>query len=89
MARRTELTSKLAAELPSARSYACDVAEATSVESAFAAMRADLGDVDALIYNAGSGVWGNVEEVKAELTFDPPWSPERMSEDAKFILGIG
>jgi NAD(P)-dependent dehydrogenase (short-subunit alcohol dehydrogenase family) len=29
-------------------------------------MRADLGDLDALIYNAGSGVWGNVEEVKAE-----------------------
>jgi metal-sulfur cluster biosynthetic enzyme len=30
-----------------------------------------------------------VEEVEAELTFDPPWSPERMSEDAKFILGFG
>jgi metal-sulfur cluster biosynthetic enzyme len=24
-----------------------------------------------------------------ELTFEPPWSPERMSEDAKFILGFG
>ena len=30
-----------------------------------------------------------VEEVEAELTWDPPWSPERMSEDAKFILGFG
>src|SRR5437870_770884 len=30
-----------------------------------------------------------VEDVKAELTFEPPWSPERMSEDAKFILGFG
>jgi metal-sulfur cluster biosynthetic enzyme len=29
-----------------------------------------------------------VEEVEADLTFDPPWSPERMSEDAKFILGF-
>jgi NAD(P)-dependent dehydrogenase (short-subunit alcohol dehydrogenase family) len=66
MARRTELTAKLAAELPRAKAYACDVAEAASVEAAFAAMRSDLGDVDALIYNAGSGVWGNVEEVKAE-----------------------
>ena len=28
-------------------------------------MRADLGDADVLIFNAGSGVWGNVEEVKA------------------------
>jgi len=30
-----------------------------------------------------------VENVEAELTWDPPWSPERMSEDAKFILGFG
>ena len=66
MARRTELTAKLAGELPGAKSYACDVTEAASVEAAFAATRSDLGDVDALIYNAGSGVWGNVEEVKAE-----------------------
>src|SRR5271154_2754675 len=66
MARRKELTAKLAAELPRAKAYACDVAEAASVEAAFAAMRVDLGDVDTLVYNAGSGVWGNVEEVKAE-----------------------
>jgi metal-sulfur cluster biosynthetic enzyme len=30
-----------------------------------------------------------VEAVQSELTFDPPWSPEKMSEDAKFILGFG
>ena len=30
-----------------------------------------------------------VEDVDIELTWDPPWSPERMSDDAKFILGIG
>ena len=30
-----------------------------------------------------------VEDVEAELTFDPPWTPERMSDDAKFILGFG
>ena len=30
-----------------------------------------------------------VEQVESELTWDPPWSPERMSEDAKFILGFG
>src|ERR1700735_1901629 len=66
MARSTELSAKLAGELPGAKSYACDVTEAASVEAAFAATRADLGDVDALIYNAGSGVWGHVEEVKAE-----------------------
>jgi metal-sulfur cluster biosynthetic enzyme len=31
----------------------------------------------------------DVEAVDTELTFDPPWTPEKMSEDAKFILGIG
>jgi metal-sulfur cluster biosynthetic enzyme len=30
-----------------------------------------------------------VEEVETELTWDPPWSPEKMSDDAKFILGFG
>jgi metal-sulfur cluster biosynthetic enzyme len=30
-----------------------------------------------------------VEEVEVELTWDPPWTPERMSDDAKFILGFG
>ena len=30
-----------------------------------------------------------VEAVETELTFDPPWTPEKMSDDAKFILGIG
>src|SRR5271163_4801388 len=66
MARRGELTAKLAAELPHAKAYACDVADEASVEAAFAGMRADLGDADVLVFNAGSGVWGNVEEVKAD-----------------------
>ena len=30
-----------------------------------------------------------VGEVEVELTFDPPWTPDRMSDDAKFILGFG
>jgi metal-sulfur cluster biosynthetic enzyme len=29
-----------------------------------------------------------VQSVESELTFTPPWSPERMSEDAKFALGF-
>jgi len=30
-----------------------------------------------------------VEDVEVELTWDPPWTPDKMSEDAKFILGFG
>jgi metal-sulfur cluster biosynthetic enzyme len=30
-----------------------------------------------------------IGDVASELTFDPPWTPDRMSDDAKFILGFG
>src|SRR5919205_4311925 len=29
-----------------------------------------------------------VKSVSSEMVFTPPWSPERMSEDAKFALGF-
>ncbi len=31
----------------------------------------------------------SVETVNIELTWEPPWSPERMSDDAKLLLGFG
>jgi metal-sulfur cluster biosynthetic enzyme len=40
------------------------------------------------IDNAARQVEG-IEDVELELTFDPPWTPDRMSDDAKFILGFG
>jgi metal-sulfur cluster biosynthetic enzyme len=40
-------------------------------------------DIDRVV-----GELPGVEDVRSELTFEPPWSPERMSEDAKFILGF-
>src|SRR3569833_27516 len=30
-----------------------------------------------------------VEDVELELTFAPPWTPDKMSDDAMFILGFG
>lgn len=29
-----------------------------------------------------------VEQVEPRMVFSPPWTPERMSEDAKFALGF-
>ena len=29
-----------------------------------------------------------VERVDMELVFDPPWTPDRMSDDAKLVLGF-
>jgi len=31
----------------------------------------------------------DVGEVQSELTFDPPWTPDKMSDDAKFARGFG
>jgi metal-sulfur cluster biosynthetic enzyme len=31
----------------------------------------------------------HVESCDVTLTFDPPWTPERMTEDARWELGIG
>ncbi len=72
MARRPDLTAKLAAELPLAKAYPCDVSDAESAAAAFERTRAEFGDVDVLIFNAGSGVWGTVEEVSAE-DFERSW----------------
>ncbi|MGO9838085.1 MAG: SDR family NAD(P)-dependent oxidoreductase [Polyangiaceae bacterium] len=72
LARGTELTQKLAGELPDARAYPCDAGDAASVERAFAAIRGDMGNAEVLVYNAGSGVWGNVEEVSA-ADFEASW----------------
>ena len=40
------------------------------------------------IHNTAAALPG-VEEVEVELTWSPPWTPELMSDDAKFILGFG
>jgi NAD(P)-dependent dehydrogenase (short-subunit alcohol dehydrogenase family) len=72
MARKTDYTGELASTLPGSRAYACDVGDASSVASAFDAVRRELGDVDVLVYNAGSGVWGTIEDLSA-ADFEGSW----------------
>lgn len=66
MARRGEVIEPLASELPDARAFRGDVGDAVDVERCFAEISDGMGDVDTLIYNAGSGIWGSVEEVSSE-----------------------
>jgi NAD(P)-dependent dehydrogenase (short-subunit alcohol dehydrogenase family) len=65
LSRSTALSGKLAGELGDAHTYVCDASDADSMKNAFAQIRQNSGEVDVLVYNAGSGVWGNVEEVNA------------------------
>jgi NAD(P)-dependent dehydrogenase (short-subunit alcohol dehydrogenase family) len=65
LARTTATSTALAASLPDARAYACDVADETSVAETFDAIDQDMGPVHTLIYNAGSGTWGTIEAIDA------------------------
>lgn len=59
-------------EIDGARGYPCDVGSADSVARAFAAIGADFGEVEVLLYNAGSGVFGDVESITPEQ-FEASW----------------
>ncbi|MGH8398079.1 MAG: SDR family NAD(P)-dependent oxidoreductase [Gammaproteobacteria bacterium] len=63
LARSNDFTDKLAAKLGGARAYSCDASDPEAIKDTFGRIRKELGDVDVLVYNAGSGTWGNVEEV--------------------------
>ena len=44
------------------------------------------GEMPGWVQNAVSTVEG-VSDVEVEMTFDPPWSPDRMSEEAQVAVG--
>ena len=72
LSRTTDLAETLAAEIGDARAYACDVGDAGAVDRAFDAVAADLGAIDTLVYNAGSGVFATVEDITPEQ-FEASW----------------
>jgi len=72
LARRRALSDELASELPGARAYSCDVSDPASIESAFAAIEADLGAPAVVVYNAGSGGFGTFEDV-SPADFEAAW----------------
>lgn len=44
------------------------------------------GEMPGWVQNAIAGVQG-VMDVEVEMVYDPPWTPERMSEEAQVALG--
>jgi len=45
------------------------------------------GEMPRMVQEALEGVEG-IGKVTVEMTFDPPWTPERMSEEAKLELNM-
>ena len=72
LARSATFTGELEKTLTGSRAYSCDVSDGRSVDEAFGAIRRDMGDPEVVVYNAGSGVWGTVEDIKVE-DFEASW----------------
>lgn len=72
LSRKTELSEQIAQELGDAQAFACDVSAPSAVQQAFAQVEQQLGPVDTVVYNAGSGSWGNIEELSPEQ-FEASW----------------
>ncbi len=70
MARDPGRLAPLADEL-GGHAISCDAGDPASVARAFARAR-ELGDPEVLVFNAGSGVWGSVEDVDA-AGFESSW----------------
>lgn len=72
LARRLDTSRELAAALPDARAWQCDVGDAASVQRVFGEIREALGDPEVVIHNAGSGVFGGFDDVTA-ADFEASW----------------
>lgn len=73
LARNSDFIDKLKQELgDKAHAYTCDVSDSLVVQRVVKQIQNDLGEIDVVIYNAGSGSWGNVEEIEPEA-FEASW----------------
>lgn len=71
LARSRDALDALAAEI-GAGAYVCDVASPEDVAKTFAAIRKDLGEVEVLVFNAGGGVFADVEHI-TPAEFEASW----------------
>ncbi|MDG2002075.1 MAG: SDR family NAD(P)-dependent oxidoreductase [Novosphingobium sp.] len=73
VSRSLSYSRKLEKELgPAARAYACDVMDPDEVQRTFAEIEKEMGAVDVLCYNAGSGVRGAFDEIDL-AAFETSW----------------
>ncbi len=72
LARNEEYLAELAGELVGAVAYPCDVTDTDALTGALARIRDELGPVSVLIYNAGAGQFGHVEDTSEEA-FEQAW----------------
>jgi NAD(P)-dependent dehydrogenase (short-subunit alcohol dehydrogenase family) len=62
----------LTAEVPGTRDYACDATDAVQVQAAFGRIRAEMGPVGVLVYNASTREFGDIDHTTPEA-FERAW----------------
>jgi NAD(P)-dependent dehydrogenase (short-subunit alcohol dehydrogenase family) len=72
LARSVERLREYEREIPGARAYPTDVADPAAIRATMARVRADLGPVNVLLHNAGSGSFGAFADVTPEM-FEAAW----------------
>jgi NAD(P)-dependent dehydrogenase (short-subunit alcohol dehydrogenase family) len=72
LARHRSTLTPIEGELADTHGFECDVGDPASVEGAFARIRSELGEVAVLLYNAGSGVFADVETITPDQ-FEQSW----------------
>lgn len=78
LARSAERLRELEASIPGTRGYPADVGDATVVRETFTRIRSDLGPVNVLIHNAGSGAFSSFLDTTPEL-FEQSWRTNALS----------
>jgi len=63
LARNAERLADLAAQVPAAKAYVCDVSDQSQVDAAMALVEREMGSPTVLIHNAVGGGWGTFMEI--------------------------
>ncbi len=56
----------IAGDIPGVSAYRYDVQDVSRADQVFAEIERDMGPVDTLVYNAGSGQFGNIDDVSID-----------------------
>jgi len=76
LARNANYLKKLAGEIRGSGAtvldLTCDVSEPAQISEAFRAIRAELGEPEVLLYNAGTGTFGSITEITPEQ-YEADW----------------
>ncbi|MEF8792111.1 SDR family NAD(P)-dependent oxidoreductase [Thiohalorhabdus sp.] len=66
LARDSDRLGRITESIDGAHPFACDMSQPAAVAETFDAIRRDLGPVSVLLYNAGDGQWGTIDETPSE-----------------------